>query len=267
MDSDRASTFSTFSVSNARQFSEEASSNAGEHYCGPLTGTCTFCRAVFFTDEKTGPEGNKRFFKCCKGGKVVLPIDCVQTRYPELLKRLLTGEDREARNFRANIRNYNTTFACASVRSNIVSRQGRGPYCFRIQGQMYHQVGNLEPPQDRQATYGQLYFLDTTSAMQSRLGHPANVNLIEGLLIEIHNLLSRENPLIRSFFTTAEVLRNQEREDPNAPVNVEFQFLRTNNRREAAPNEDAVVAIFDGADGLPPSDIEFSAFKRVVVNR
>ena len=37
---------------------------------------------------------------------------------------------------------------------------------------------------------------------------------------------------------------------------------KTNNRRDAARTEDAVVAIFDGNDGLPPSDIEFSAFKR-----
>ena len=48
----------------------------------------------------------------------------------------------------------------------------------------------------------------------------------------------------------------------NPPIDVELQLVRTRNRRDAPPAEQAVVAIFDGSDGLPPVDIEFSAFKR-----
>ena len=109
-----------------------------EHYCGPFNYTCIHCRAVYFTDEITGVGNASRFYKCCKDGKVVLPGQCKITRYPEELKHLLTSDSDDAKNFRKYIRSYNTTFACASVRSNIVSPAGRGPYCFRIQGQMYH---------------------------------------------------------------------------------------------------------------------------------
>ena len=94
--------------------------------------------AQFILNEITGVGNASRFYKCCKDGKVVLPGQCKITRYPEELKHLLTSDSDDAKNFRKYIRSYNTTFACASVRSNIVSPAGRGPYCFRIQGQMYH---------------------------------------------------------------------------------------------------------------------------------
>ena len=55
------------------------------------------------------------------------------------------------------IRQYNNAFAFASMSANIHQFTARGPYCFRIHGQIYHRAGNLHPSEGEQAKYGQIY--------------------------------------------------------------------------------------------------------------
>ena len=99
--------------------------------------------------------------------------------------------------------------------------------------------------------------------MRSRLSHRANSDLLEGICICIHNILSTHNPEIRSYLTTAEVLTAQAQNNPvRESFDVELQFIRTRNRRDCPPTKNAVVAMFDGTNGLPPADIDFCAFKR-----
>ena len=92
---------------------------------GPMSYVCSHCRTLFYYGEMTGSGSQKRFLRCCKDGKVRPPQECQISGYPEILKDLLTKDDVEATNFRQNIRQYNNTFALASVRTNIPTRPGR----------------------------------------------------------------------------------------------------------------------------------------------
>ena len=67
----------------------------------------------------------------------------------------------EAKHFRQNIRAYNNALAMASFGADIQTPPGRGPYCFRIHGQIYHRIGDLHPPTGMPRSFGQLYILDT----------------------------------------------------------------------------------------------------------
>lgn len=71
-------------------------------YVGPMTTQCEHCQALRFPREN---------LNCCHSGKVSLPA---LVEYPQSLKDLFTGTSSEARNFRDNIRHYNSAFSFAS---------------------------------------------------------------------------------------------------------------------------------------------------------
>ncbi|GFS80408.1 helitron_like_N domain-containing protein [Trichonephila clavipes] len=48
--------------------------------------------------------------------------------------------------------------------AQIVPPAGRGAYCFRIHGQIYHRTSHLQPAQAGEEKFAQLYVLDSELA-------------------------------------------------------------------------------------------------------
>jgi hypothetical protein len=114
-------------------------SNLPKSDLGTLSEECEHCHALYFKKEAMGTL-------CCRNGMVVLP-DLLP--YPEELKELLTAQSHDAKNFRKHIRKYNNSVAFASMGANIQNMDGGGPYCFKIQGQVYHRTGALHAEEGR----------------------------------------------------------------------------------------------------------------------
>ena len=77
-------------------------------YVGPMTTVCQHCNALRFPHET---------LNCCHRGKVSLPA---LVDYPQPLKDLFTGTSNEARNFRENIRQYNSAYSFTSFGAQTV---------------------------------------------------------------------------------------------------------------------------------------------------
>ena len=127
---------------------------------------------------------------CCYQGKITLPP--LQPA-PEELRALLTSRDPDGSSFRRLIRNYNNALAMTSVGrkldNSINSGPGRGPYTFKIHGQLSHRAGSLLPPEpqgegeDLRAPppiYAQLYIYDQEEALNYRTANRWNDSLNEG---------------------------------------------------------------------------------------
>jgi len=127
---------------------------------------CQECGAKHFKAER---PPDKKFSQCCRKGRVILPPpkEC-----PQPLLGLLQGTHPKAKSFLPKIRNYNSALAFASMGANISAPPGRGPYCFRLHGQVYHNtasVGDTENPK-----YADLYFIDAAQANDYRASVEAN---------------------------------------------------------------------------------------------
>lgn len=92
---------------------------------GDMNVKCDFCSALHFKSELV----NGHFNNCCHNGLIKLP----EPKVHEDLKNLFLTD----RDFMNNIRNYNSAFAFASFSASRQDIPGRGPYCFKIQGQIY----------------------------------------------------------------------------------------------------------------------------------
>jgi len=103
------------------------------------------------------------YSQCCKLGSVVLP----QPLYPPPYLANLV----EDRHFMDNIRSYNSLFAMTSFGAKIDSHinDGRGPYTFKISGQVCHWMGSLCPQTPDKPRFLQLYVYDTENEVRNRL--------------------------------------------------------------------------------------------------
>ena len=148
------------------------------HDLGCMDIECPHCGALHWMMERlmwssaTSPE----FSFCCKSGKVQLPA--LQAP-PEALKALFDGEDEQAKEFWANIWKYNRAFVFTSlkVKENHSVNRGHGPPVFRIQGELFHHGGPLEPAPRCDPMYAQLYIYDPQAALEHCHHQNAGLNV------------------------------------------------------------------------------------------
>lgn len=107
------------------------------------------------------------FSLCCMQGQVQLPL---LKEPPEIITRLLTGDDPLSKHFQKNTRPYNMVFSFTSIGGNCerAAQKGRGPQMFQIHGENYHLVGSLKPNDGAVAKFGQLYIVDTENEAENR---------------------------------------------------------------------------------------------------
>src|SRR6266498_5206036 len=103
---------------------------------------CKYCDAIFWFNEKNTKCNNPEvtYSNCCKNGKIKIPKF---REPPAYLKNLLNPKgDKICRHFLQKIRQYNSMFAFTSMGGNIDKRinQREGPYVFRINGHVHHQI-------------------------------------------------------------------------------------------------------------------------------
>ena len=109
------------------------------HDLGPMNIECEFCEAKHWVSEAVMGT-NQHFELCCKRGDVVL--DKLRAP-PPFLRALFEGDDPRARNFRQNIRAYNSVLAFTSISytKDTCTDLSRGLHCFQIHGELFHYQG------------------------------------------------------------------------------------------------------------------------------
>jgi hypothetical protein len=143
---------------------------------GEPTFKCRHCNALLWYEERLGPNRrtkNPSFEICCKNEKIDLPE---LQEPPIFLEQLLNGDNQRSRNFRKNIRSYNSMFAFTST-GGVVDKEinkGHGPYVFHIHGQNYHHIGTLLLEEGNQPCWAQLYIYDTEHEIENKINASKN---------------------------------------------------------------------------------------------
>ena len=215
-------------------------------YAGSMDNLCPYCSAQRF-------KGEMGSFNCCHSGKVSLPQ---LTPLPDELHMLFTSNDARSRNFRENIRCYNSAMAFASMGASVAAPPGRGPYVYKIHGQIYHQSSCLHPEQGQKPQYCQLYILDNQQATAARLHHAHNAKCRNDVFQILHGVLERNSPYAAAYRQMFEI----EQQNPHKDVKMWMKKV-TDNKRHNLPSHDEVAAIFVGEDGAPTNP-DFAVYPR-----
>ncbi|GJW16856.1 hypothetical protein Tco_0024292 [Tanacetum coccineum] len=169
-------------------------------------GSCEHCygaRFWYVKHIKDSPNNARpKYHRCCMAGRVVIRTYQI---YPEYIQLLLRDH-----HFLENIRAYNQMFIMTSLGAHVGEsiNIGRGPYVFKILGQLYHWIGSLCPADGEPPRFLQLYIYDTDNEVDNRMHHFGGENsglcrdIVEGLI----ELLDNHNALVQLFRTAREKL-------------------------------------------------------------
>ncbi|GJV02337.1 hypothetical protein Tco_1335906 [Tanacetum coccineum] len=133
-----------------------------------------------------------------EGGKIYMPTT---PDPPTLIQQLLRNT-----HFMENIRAYNQMFKMTSFGAKIDNSvdRGRGPYVFKIYGQIYHWIGSMCQEEGHHMRFLQLYIYDTHDEVNNKMRHfggvdgaAPNPEIVEGLI----HVLDEHNGLVRLFRT------------------------------------------------------------------
>ncbi|GIY53879.1 ATP-dependent DNA helicase [Caerostris darwini] len=98
---------------------------------------CSHCHALKFRKEPLG--------MCCSNSKINLP--------PEWLLTYVSGTTTFSKLFLQNILKYNSSFQMASFGATNIVSNADFMVTFKVQGQIYHQVGLLLPLSDNDSKF------------------------------------------------------------------------------------------------------------------
>ncbi len=146
------------------------------HTLGEMTTICGKCGALHFLEEcaASSSHANPQFTMCCAQGKVTLPPLVPPL---ELLKRLLTGNEVDAKDFHQCIRSYNNALAFTFVGANLDTSVAQpSNYTYRLRGELYHRMGSLFPQLGEAPKFAQLYISDSHVELDGRMGNFGGLN-------------------------------------------------------------------------------------------
>ncbi|KAJ3474646.1 hypothetical protein NLI96_g12341 [Meripilus lineatus] len=221
------------------------------HSLGSMDVSCPSCDALHWDEERLSNSSRIRpkFGVCCNSGKITIPP---AQDPPPLLRALFDDHSSQAQEFREHIRQYNAalTFTSLGVKVDESVNDGRGPYCFRIHGELCHLIGSLLPAEGHEPQYAQLYIHDPQYALDVRMRRNDNLRhdtmaLLQGILNGTHKYI----PIYRQAF---EIL-SQLAPAVDIPVRLHFNSNRQDRRRYNLPTADEVAVILPG-DGTQRVD-------------
>jgi hypothetical protein len=139
------------------------------------------------------PFHSDTYSLCCAYGKVQLPP---LKAPPPFLQELLIANSSDARNLRDNIRAYNSSLAFASLglTGEEFKFKTHGPYCFRINGQVYHNLGSVQPEHGQSPRFSQIYIYDQANELDNRLRWLDNLD--RHVMSQLQDMMHTCNPYV-----------------------------------------------------------------------
>ncbi|KAH9835234.1 uncharacterized protein C8Q71DRAFT_676050, partial [Rhodofomes roseus] len=231
------------------------------HDLGSMDVACTFCGALHWLAERltSSSARNPMFGGCCNSGKVHVPAP---PDPPDPLKQLFVQDTVQAREFRNNIRQYNSVFAFTSLGVQIDDsvNRGPGPYVFRIHGELCHRSGSLDPPSGQPRSYAQLFVYDAQAALAERVRRNGSrredtMALIQGVLNDSHRYVNlykhayetlQEHPDVEQVSLRLVVDNERDQRRYNLPTADEIAVLLPTQQPEGADRRDIILRKRDG---------------------
>ena len=143
------------------------------------------------------------FSLCCSDGNVKIPPI---KDPPQLLQTLLTGKTHRDRNFCQNIRAYNSSLAFAALGLIGQEYQFRtaGPYCYCINGQLYHTISQLQPETGKPPGLSQIYIYDQQHELDYHMRPFPDLD--RSVVKELQDMIKTINPYAHTYLQVSEVM-------------------------------------------------------------
>ncbi|CAG8786398.1 11774_t:CDS:2, partial [Dentiscutata erythropus] len=166
-------------------------------------------------NKKNNREHSKRKKPelCCMNGEVVLAL--LQAPLPEIYYLLIEKDPISKVLFVDKIRAYNQAFAFTSIATNLdldVANKKKRAYCYRIQGDHYHQISLALPEQEEIPKFSQIYFHDSSN-IEAQINRRHDI-MKQSLNMEIISIIQNVLMDLNHFVNTYISAENEDLQDP-----------------------------------------------------
>ncbi len=162
---------------------------------------------------------------------------------PEPLRRLLTGNKTNVKDFHKCIRSYNSALAFTSIGANLDTSVAQPDnYTYRLCSELYHRMGSLLPQPGEAQKFAQLYISNLHAELDGRMGNFGILN--RDTMQSLQTMLHACNPYANIYQTAVERLQREAIELSFCLVN----DCRSDLRRYHAPTVDKVGTLMVGGD-------------------
>ena len=130
----------------------------------------------------------------------------------------------------------------------------RGPYYYRINGQVYHAISQMQPEKERKASFSKIYIFDDK---QNELYHRLNSfnKLDRGLLGELRDMLKEINPFAAAYQQTGNMVRDKPTEDIRLLLRASGPAIDPHRYNLPTGTDEAVIDPMDAQYDISHGDI------------
>ncbi|MBW0520701.1 hypothetical protein O181_060416 [Austropuccinia psidii MF-1] len=110
--------------------------------------------------------------------------------------------------FCANSRAYNNSLSFTSLGVHFDETfQGRGPYCFRVRGELHHNIGSIIPMKEDDTRFAQIFVVGDgqEDEVKKRIKNSGQ-DLDHNILKEWQKFLSLNNPYVQTYRVAKEII-------------------------------------------------------------
>lgn len=180
-------------------FNYQVTNDYSQHFnIGEMNTICIYCDSMKFARESLG--------MCCSNGKICLPLI---NEPPDSLKYYMSGKNANSNHFLKNIRKYNICFQMTSFGATNIVRTMGFQSTFKIQGQIYHQIGSLLPTENDDEKYLQIYFIGDDNLEANKRSTITNGTRRE-IILDLQYFFHNNNKIIQMFKTSLDKMPSDE---------------------------------------------------------
>ena len=168
------------------------------------------------------------------------------------MQELFSGEGSTGKDFLAHIRQYNSSFAMTSFGHKDASVSGYNP-SFKIQGQVFHRIGSLFPPNEGHPKFLQVYFMDNLQTELEHRGRGQNLNhdILQTLTLWFHE----NNKYIKDLKTAREQIQVGNLQEHKIVIREDKKPREEHARLYNAPSTSSDIAILMSNEETSTRDI------------
>lgn len=222
---------------------------------GEMNHVCSSCGSFMWIAERvsTSSMRHAKYQICCANGKVfVKPLSPI----PDVIAELLRNNNSESKEFKKNIRSYNSALSFTSMNAdldqNYTNSRG-GAYAFRIHGSVHHLMSsNLVPENDnmqRTPKFAQIYIFDSENELRNRMNVAGNSGVNETTMSNLQQMMHDINPFVHLFKTMQDLAAEQ----PEGIQDIRMIFRAEGTpdpRRYNSPTSSEIGVLIVGADDM-----------------
>ncbi|XP_050154244.1 uncharacterized protein LOC126628552 [Malus sylvestris] len=225
---------------------------------------CQYCSALFWSTEQRVTNASSgstpQFTACCMSQKVTFPRI---KPTPAYLDHLLNPKNSPScLTFKTNVRSYNSMMAVTSMGAKVdaLINKGRGPYVFKINGQVHHLMGSLLPTEGETPKFAQLYIHDTQNEVSNRISCFGGSKIVEthdqDVVHGLIKMLDEHNEVVQLFRIARDKI------DEGSTTHLRLRLYGAQGNHDAQYN----LPVCDGIGGLIVGDIgEFHTERDITV--